>query len=83
MQKANSSVKIRPVEKKRQGGAIMAKCAICEKAAHFGNNVSHSHRRSNKMWKSNIKSVRVKVNGGTKKMYVCTSCLRSGLVERA
>ena len=28
----------------------MAKCAICEKAAHFGNNVSHSHRRSNKMW---------------------------------
>lgn len=22
----------------------MAKCAICEKAAHFGNNVSHSHR---------------------------------------
>ena len=23
------------------------------------------------------------VNGGTKKMYVCTSCLRSGKVERA
>ncbi|WP_443029442.1 large ribosomal subunit protein bL28, partial [Sporofaciens musculi] len=21
----------------------MAKCAICEKGAHFGNNVSHSH----------------------------------------
>ena len=54
----------------------MAKCAICEKAAHFGNAVSHSHRRSNKMWK-------VKTNGGAQKMYVCTSCLRSGLVERA
>ncbi|MCI7271727.1 MAG: bL28 family ribosomal protein, partial [Anaerobutyricum hallii] len=39
--------------------------------------------RSNKMWKSNIKSVRVKVNGASKKMYVCTSCLRSGKVERA
>ena len=25
----------------------MAKCAIREKGAHFGNNVSHSHRRSN------------------------------------
>ena len=23
----------------------MAKCAICEKGAHFGNNVSHSHRK--------------------------------------
>ena len=62
----------------------MAKCAICEKGAHFGNNVSHSHRKSPKMWKSNVKSVRVKTeNGATKKMYVCTSCLRSGLVERA
>ena len=71
------------VTKKRQGGAIMAKCAICEKAAHFGNNVSHSHRRSNKMWKSNVKSVKVKVDGVPQKMYVCTSCLRSGKVERA
>ena len=32
----------------------MAKCAICEKAAHFGIQVSHSHRRSNKMWKANV-----------------------------
>ena len=49
----------------------MAKCAICDKGAHFGNNVSHSHRRSNKMWKSNVKSVRVKTTaGGAKKMYV-------------
>ena len=65
------------------GGAIMAKCAICEKGAHFGNNVSHSHRKTPKMWKSNVKSVRVKTEGGSKKMYVCTSCLKSGRVERA
>ena len=61
----------------------MARCAICDKCAHLGIKVSHSNRRSNKMWKSNIKSVRVKVNGASKKMYVCTSCLRSGKVERA
>ena len=66
-----------------EGGAIMAKCSICDKGAHFGIKVSHSHRRSNKMWKPNIKSVKVKVNGGTKKMPVCTGCLRSGAVERA
>ena len=41
----------------------MAKCAICDKGAHFGIAVSHSHRRSNKMWKSNVKSVKVNVNG--------------------
>ncbi|WP_073992444.1 50S ribosomal protein L28 [Parasporobacterium paucivorans] len=61
----------------------MAKCEICSKGVHFGNNVSHSHRRSNRMWKSNIKSVKVNVNGLSKKMNVCTSCLRSGLVVRA
>ena len=56
---------------------------LCEKGPHFGNAVSHSHRRSNKVWNANVKSVKVKVNGNAKKMYVCTSCLRSGLVERA
>ena len=61
----------------------MAKCAICDKAAHFGIKVSHSHRRSNKMWKSNINKAKVNDNGTPKKLYVCTSCLRSGLVERA
>ncbi len=61
----------------------MARCAICDKAAHFGIQVSHSHRRNNKMWKSNIKRVKVNNNGTVKKMYVCTSCLKSGAVERA
>ena len=68
---------------KPKGGAMMAKCAICDKSVHFGNNVSHSHRKTSKMWRSNVKSVNVKVNGGAKKMYVCTSCLKSGKVERA
>ena len=67
-----------------QGGAIsMAKCAVCEKGVHFGIAVSHSHRRSNKIWKSNIKRVSCKVNGVPQKLYVCASCLRSGRVERA
>lgn len=61
----------------------MAKCRICGKGAHFGHNVSHSNRKTNAVWKANVKSVRVKVNGAAKKMYVCTSCLRSGLVDRA
>ena len=61
----------------------MAKCAICEKGAHFGNNVSHSNRKTRKMWRPNVKSVKVKTVGGSQKMNICTSCLKSGLVERA
>ena len=66
-----------------KGGVTMAKCDICGKGAHFGNNVSHSHRRSNRIWNSNVQKVKCKVNGGAKRMHVCTSCLKSGLVERA
>ena len=61
----------------------MAKCEICGKGVHFGNNVSHSHRRSNRVWNSNVQHVAVKVDGVTKRMHVCTSCLRSNKVERA
>ena len=61
----------------------MAVCSVCGKSAHFGNNVSHSHRRSNKMWKANIRRVKVKVNGTSKHAYVCAQCLKSGKVERA
>ncbi|WP_026508632.1 50S ribosomal protein L28 [Butyrivibrio sp. MC2013] len=61
----------------------MAKCEVCGKGVHFGNNVSHSHRRSNRAWNANVQRVAVKINGNTRRMNVCTSCLRSNAVERA
>lgn len=61
----------------------MAKCSICDKGVHFGIQVSHSHRRNNKQWKPNVRTVRAVVNGNVKKINVCAKCLRSGLVERA
>ena len=35
----------------------MAKCDICGRGAFFGNQVSHSHRRSNKVWHANVQPV--------------------------
>ena len=61
----------------------MAKCEICNIGAHFGYSVSHSNRKTSKMWKSNVKSVKVNLNGAAKKIYVCNSFLKSGFVERA
>lgn len=61
----------------------MAKCEYCEKEVSFGIKVSHSHRRSNRTWKPNIKKVKAIVNGSPKRVNVCTRCLRSGKVERA
>ena len=61
----------------------MAKCEVCGKGVHFGKNVSHSHRRSSKMWKPNVHRVAVKTAGGSRRMNVCTTCLKSSKVERA
>ena len=33
----------------------MAKCQFCDKGVTFGIKVSHSHRRSNRTWKPNVK----------------------------
>lgn len=61
----------------------MAKCEICGKGVTFGIKVSHSHRRSNRAWKPNVKKVRAIVNGSVKSINVCTRCMRSGKVVRA
>lgn len=61
----------------------MAKCEVCGKGVTFGIKVSHSHRRSNKAFKPNVKRVKAVVNGAPKRVYVCSRCLRSGKVQRA
>ncbi len=62
----------------------MAKCAICNKSVQFGHKVSHSNRKANKMWKPNIRRVKVKTGPtSAKRIYICANCLRSGKVERA
>ncbi len=62
---------------------MSAICEICGKKPQFGMNVSHSHRRTKRRWNPNIQQVRAKVNGGTKRMRVCTGCLKAGKVEKA
>ena len=61
----------------------MAKCEICSKEIAFGIKVSHSHRRSNRTWKPNVKKVKAIVDGSPRRINVCTRCLRSGKVTRA
>ena len=66
------------------GGAItMAKCECCGKGVTFGIKVSHSHRRSNRTWKPNVRRVKAVVEGSPKYIYACSRCLRAGKVTRA
>ncbi|MBP3320474.1 MAG: 50S ribosomal protein L28 [Clostridia bacterium] len=59
----------------------MAKCQICDKSVSFGIKVSHSHRRSNKMWKPNIRRVKAIVEGTPMHIHACTRCIRSGCLN--
>ena len=65
----------------------MAKCAICEKNATFGNQLSitrsHISKRTTRTWKPNLRKVKAIVNGEPKRITVCAKCLRSGKVTRA
>lgn len=62
----------------------MAKrCDICGKGPIVGNNVSHAHNLSKRRWLPNLQKVKAVVDGKTKRITVCTSCIRSGRVQKA
>lgn len=58
-------------------------CDVCGKKPMTGHNVSHSHKLTNRRWLPNLQKIRVNVDGETKTMRVCTSCIRSGKIEKA
>ncbi|MSV28999.1 MAG: 50S ribosomal protein L28 [Bryobacterales bacterium] len=58
-------------------------CDICGRGPMFGNKISHAHNVTKRRWNINLQSVRALVLGATKRMRVCTSCIRNGKVQKA
>ena len=62
----------------------MAKhCEICGKSALKSSQLTFSHKQIPNRQTPNLQSIRVNVNGQTKRMTVCTSCLKAGKVQKA
>mgnify|MGYP001251712691 FL=1 len=62
----------------------MAKrCDICGKGPAAGRNVSHAHNVTRRRFQANIQSVRAIINGGVKRIRVCTRCIRANKVTKA
>lgn len=57
-------------------------CAICGKHPATGHTISHSAVRSTRRFLPNLQRVRVLVEGAPRRLYVCTSCLQAGRVQR-
>lgn len=72
----------------RRGGLVVcvadmaSVCDICGKTPGFGNNISHSHRRSRRRWNPNIQRLRIMVDGAPRRANVCTKCLKANKVRR-
>jgi len=61
------------------GGSIIRK-GLSKKSGGIGLHVVKNNKR---VFKPNIQSVKVKIDGGTKRIKVCTACIRSGKVTKA
>jgi large subunit ribosomal protein L28 len=61
----------------------MAICSVCGKKRIIGNNVSHANNKTKRILTPNLQRLRIVTESGSKKVYVCTRCLRSGSVKKA
>lgn len=55
----------------------MQRCEITGKGMTFGNQISHSHRVTGRVWKPNLQTTKVVINGVTVKVKVCTKTLKT------
>jgi large subunit ribosomal protein L28 len=52
-------------------------CDICGKGPQFGHNISHSKQATKRRWLPNIQRITVQEGGTTKRLNVCSRCLRT------
>ncbi len=62
---------------------MAATCDVCGKGPGFGMSVSFSHRRTRRRWNPNIQRIRAVVDGSPRRLSVCTSCIKSGKVQKS
>lgn len=58
-------------------------CEVCGKGPQFGNNVSHANNKTRRRWNVNLRPTKAVVNGASRRVRVCTGCIRSGKVTKA
>jgi large subunit ribosomal protein L28 len=63
--------------------AMAQVCDICGKGPQFGNNISHAHNVTRRRWSPNLQAVHALINGASKRIRVCTNCIKSGKVAKA
>ncbi len=61
---------------------MAAVCEVCDKKPIFGMSLSHSHRRTQAPLEPQHPAHPVQVGSSTKRMNVCTRCIKAGKVTK-
>ncbi|GAB6078378.1 50S ribosomal protein L28 [Hydrogenobaculum acidophilum] len=62
----------------------MAACFVCNKKPVYGKSVTFSAERNSRVFKPNLQRVKIRMpDGTTKRVMVCTKCLKAGKVVKA
>jgi len=57
-------------------------CEICGKKPSVGHSVSHANNKTKRRWMPNLQEVRALTDGRSRRIRVCSSCIRSGRVTK-
>ncbi len=52
-------------------------CELCGKGPITGHNVSHANNKTPRRWYPNLQRVRAVIDGTTRRIRVCTRCLKT------
>ncbi|MEK6755531.1 MAG: 50S ribosomal protein L28 [Bacteroidota bacterium] len=58
-------------------------CHVCGKKPMAGNHVSHANNRVPRRFMPNLQKVRAKVDGSVRRITVCTTCIKTGRIQKA
>jgi large subunit ribosomal protein L28 len=68
----------------RKGFQMAQVCTICGKKPLYGHNVSHANNRTKRRWNINLRRIKARLQSGEiRRIRVCTSCIKSGRVQKA
>jgi large subunit ribosomal protein L28 len=59
------------------------RCEICGRGPVVGRRVSHAHNVRPRRFEPNLQKVRAIIDGTTRRVRVCTRCIRSNKVVKA
>ena len=63
--------------------AAAGRCELCGKKIAFGNNVSHSHHKTNRTWRPNVQKTILMLGGKPTRVNACTRCIRTAKKQAA